>query len=140
MTPSMKLAIFASGALMLTGLLTGLWKFRWMAKGPKHQAPPYVDIAHRAALMYSFACLVIAKFLEYSPFAELVNLACTAGPIAFFGIAVGTYVSLGLRNETDNQFKQPSFSTTWGMWILAGVEIVGFGVLFSGFVMTRLFG
>jgi hypothetical protein len=140
MTAAMKLAVFASGAFFLTGLLTGVWKFRWMAIAPKHQAPPYVDIAHRAALMYSFACLVIAKFLEFSPFSETVNLASAGGPIAFFAIAVGTYVLLGHRNETSNQFEHPSFTTTWGMWILAAVEILGFSVLFYGFAMSQLFG
>ena len=38
-----------------------------MLSAPDHLAPHYVDTAHRAALLYSFACLVLVHFAELSP-------------------------------------------------------------------------
>ena len=54
--------IFAAGAIFLLALVLGVWKYRQMATSPNHLAHPYVDIAHRAALMYSFATLLVAVF------------------------------------------------------------------------------
>ena len=42
-----------------------------MAVSENHLAHPYVDIAHRAALLYSFATLLIAVFVELSGMAHL---------------------------------------------------------------------
>jgi hypothetical protein len=41
-------------------------KYRQMATSEQHLAHPYVDTAHRAALLYSFAMLAIAVFVELS--------------------------------------------------------------------------
>jgi hypothetical protein len=104
-----KIAIIASGIFFMTGLLTGVWKYFAIMKSPNHQAPIYVDIAHRAALMYAFACLVLLEFIKWSTLSEIVESLATALPVLFFGIAIGTYVLLGFKDNTDNQFKEKKF-------------------------------
>ena len=124
-----KIAIIASGIFFMTGLLTGVWKYLAIMKSPNHQAPVYVDIAHRAALMYAFACLVLLEFIKWSTLSELVETLATALPVLFFGIAIGTYVILGFKDNTDNQFKERNFITTTGMYLLIAGEVGGFAVL-----------
>jgi hypothetical protein len=68
MNPAIKLSLAASGIFLLTGLLSGILKYRRIMSSAEHRAPVYVDIAHRASLLYSFASLVIARLLEYSPY------------------------------------------------------------------------
>lgn len=135
MTLAHSVTLTACGTFFMTGLLCGVWKWRAMVTSDSHQAPFYVDTAHRAALLYSFACLVLREFLEHSPFSETVNTLAVSAPILFFAIAVATYIALGLRNETDNQFAHPSAFQHTGMLMLIAAEIGGFGVLFVGFLM-----
>ncbi len=45
--------IGAAGVIFLLALVLGIWKYRQMATSPDHLAHPYVDIAHRSALLYS---------------------------------------------------------------------------------------
>ncbi len=59
-TPAVALAILGSGFLLLVGLFTGVWKYTAIRASEKSRAPYYVDIAHRASLMYSFSALVLA--------------------------------------------------------------------------------
>lgn len=137
MTLAQTVTLTACGVFFLTALLAGVWKWRAMVTAKNHQAPYYVDTAHRAALLYSFACLVLAEFLRHSPFSDAVNTAAVTAPIIFFGVAIATYLMLGLKNETDNQFAQPTTTQHAGMVLLILAEIGGFAVLFAGFVMTR---
>jgi hypothetical protein len=44
-----------------------------MAASPDGLAHPYVDTAHRTALLYSLATLLLATFVEVSGFGEAVN-------------------------------------------------------------------
>ncbi|HUH75463.1 MAG TPA: hypothetical protein VLZ75_13795 [Chitinophagales bacterium] len=124
-----KIAIIASGVFFMTGLLTGVWKYFAIMKSPNHQAPIYVDIAHRAALMYAFACLVLLEFIKWSTLSDLVESLAAGFPILFFAIAIGTYVILGFTDHTDNQFKKRNFITTTGMYLLIAGEVGGFAVL-----------
>ena len=55
-----------------------------MAASEDGLAHPYVDIAHRAALLYSFATLLLAAFVELSGFPTAVNLIAAFVPIFFF--------------------------------------------------------
>jgi hypothetical protein len=130
-----KLALTAAAAFFMTALVTGVWKYRHMLESERHVAPVYVDVAHRAALLYTFAALFLARLVEESPFPRAVNVIALGGPLLFFAIAIATYVALGFENRTDNQFRERSFGTTWGMWALIVVEIGGFGVLFAGFLL-----
>ena len=138
MKASVLLATAACGVFFMTALVLGVWKWRRMLSAPDHLAPHYVDTAHRAALLYSFACLVLVHFAGLSPFAESVNVAAVAFPLLFFAVAIATYVGLGWQDRTDNAFEKRSFGTTTGMHILAASEIGGFAVLLAGFAIAQL--
>ena len=71
MTPAVKIALLASGLFLLSGMVTGVWKYARTMSSPEHRAPVYVDIAHRASFFYSFASLVIAKLIEYCQIAGI---------------------------------------------------------------------
>ena len=138
MQASVLVATAACGVFFLTALVLGVWKWRAMLSAPDHLAPHYVDTAHRAALLYSFACLVLIHFAELSPFAEPVNVAAVSFPLVFFAVAIATYIQLGWRDTTDNAFARRDFSTTTGVAVLGAAEIGGFAVLLAGFVVGRL--
>jgi uncharacterized membrane protein YhdT len=124
------LAILFSGAFLLFGMLTGVWKYRQVMASPEHKAHPYVDIAHRASLLYAFACLVLAEYADRSPLPEWLTLICVIAPLLFFVIAVAAYVMHGLKQDTDNQFRKPTPLTVWTMNALIVAEVGGFGILF----------
>lgn len=136
--PALVLAIMASGAFFLTGLFTGVWKWREIMASPDNTAFVYVDIAHRSALLYSFAALLLAVFAWLSAWSTTVDLVATALPLFYFAVAIGTYVWHGIRRNTENQFGERNFITTIGMWTLVGGEIGGFVVLFAGTAVTLL--
>jgi hypothetical protein len=131
-------ALTACGLFFLTALCAGIFKWRGMETSPDHKAPAYIDIAHRAALLYSFACLVLAEFVRESSFPPTVELVAVIGPIIFFALPVGGYILLGLRNETDNQFTEPVSWRPAFMIALIVAEIGGFSVLFAGFLVAHV--
>ncbi|WP_280365520.1 hypothetical protein, partial [Nocardia abscessus] len=101
-------------------------------------AHPYVDTAHRAALLYAFATLLIAVFVELSGWPTIANLVAAGTTVAFFVAAIATYVYHGWRRDTDNQIRQPVRGTRAFMVALIGGEIGGFAVLLAGFVHQQL--
>lgn len=132
-----KAVILAAGVMFLLALVLGVWKYRQMATSETHLAHPYVDTAHRAALLYSFATLLVAVFVQFSGWSELVD-SIAAGVLYFFflGAVVG-YAYHGWRQDTDNQFRDPtpSASAVHGyMYALILGEIGAFAVLMAGFV------
>lgn len=135
-----KIAVLFSGLFLLSGMITGVWKYRKIMASSEHRAPTYVDIAHRASFFYSFACLVIAKLIEYSPFRPDMQLYAVLLPIAFFVLTVIGYVGEGLKDRTDNMFAERTFITTWFMYALIAGEIGGFLVILGGFVYTQFAG
>jgi len=134
-----KIALTAAGIFFMTALLTGIWKYRQMLTREEHVAHPYVDTAHRAALLYSFASVLLAEMARYSSLSECLNAVAVSGPILFFGIAIATYIRIGATRATDNQFRERNFNTTVGMWLLIAFEIAGFGLLFAGFLAGQVF-
>ncbi len=143
MLAAVDVARLGCAALFLTGLATGVWKYRAMIRSPDAQAPVYVDICHRAALMYAFACLVLAEVASRSAWSETVNAAAASVPILFFGSAVGIYAVHGFLQDTDNQLRRPhqlggrqvhGRAITIYMYLLAAGEIGGFLVLFTGYL------
>ena len=140
MNLAIKITLAASGLFLFAGLLLGVLKYRGIMRSPEHCAPVYIDIAHRAALMYSFAALVMAELLKYSPYSETVQLLITGAPLLFFAIAIAQYTKLGLANQTDNQFRERNFNTTWGMLLLIVAEVGGVGMLLFGFIATQFLG
>jgi hypothetical protein len=72
--------------MFLLALLLGVWKYRQIAASTEARAHLYVDIAHRAALPYSFALLLVATFVELSGCETAVNLVA-AGAMTFYFFA-----------------------------------------------------
>ena len=129
-----RLTLLAAGLIFLLALALGVWKYRQMATSPSHVAHPYVDIAHRAALLYSFATLLIAVFVELSSWAMWLNLAAAGVLVFFFLVAIGSYIVHGALRDTSNQFERPTAGLHAGMWALVVGEMGGFAVLLAGFV------
>jgi len=103
-----------------------------------HRAHPYVDIAHRAALLYSFATLLLAVFVELSAWPTWVNLTAAVIVVFFFVGAILSYIEHGARRDTVNQFESPGRGLEVMMALLIAGEIGGFGVLLAGFVVGQL--
>ena len=120
-----KAVLLTAGLIFLAALLLGVWKYRQMATSEDALAHPYVDTAHRAALLYSFATLLLATFVELSGFSTCVNLVAAFVPIFFFVGAIVGYTIHGWRRDTDNQFRDPVPGTHAFMWALIIGEIGG---------------
>ena len=133
-----KAVLLAAGLIFLGALLLGVWKYRQIAASPDARAHPYVDIAHRAALLYSFATLLIAVFVELSGWSEAVDLVAAFAAIFFFVTAIGSYVWHGARRDTDNQLRGAGHGIHAYMWALTAAEVGGFAVLLAGFVEAQI--
>ncbi len=131
------LTVLAAGLIFALALALGVWKYREMATSPTHLAHPYVDIAHRAALLYAFATMLLAVFVELSAWPAWVNLAATGIVVFFFVLAIATYMAHGIRRDTTNQFEHVDTAIRVAMAALIVGEIGGFGVLFAGFVVGQ---
>lgn len=138
------ICITAGGLFFLAGLLTGVWKYACTRRGPDFQAPRYVSVSHRTALMYSFACLVLLELTRQSGLPETVESGIVLALVAFFALAQGSYLLHGLLRDTDNQLARPHLlgSHVWPsrmmtlfMLTLITVEIAGFLVLFIAAVV-----
>lgn len=132
MNAAYHVAIVAAGIFFLNGLLTGVWKYQQIAKSSDAKAHPYVDIAHRTSLLYSFAAILIAQFVEISRLSDPVELFATLSLVVYFAMAITSYMVQGARQETDNQLAQITPVIRWFMWSLILFEITGFLVLFYG--------
>lgn len=138
-----KAAVVGAGVMFLIALALGVWKYQQMATAETHLAHPYVDTAHRAALLYSFgfATLLVATFVQFSGFSQLVDLIC-AGVLYFFFLgAVVAYAYHGWRRDTDNQFRDPAPSPLAVHAYMAALivgEIGAFSVLLAGFVEGQI--
>jgi hypothetical protein len=131
--------ILAAGLIFLLALVLGIWKYRQMATSENHLAHPYVDIAHRAALLYSFATMLVAVFVDLSAWPTWVNLTAAMVIVFFFVTAIFEYIAHGMRRDTINQFEHPTTALTVGMVALIIGEIGGFTVLLAGFIAGQLF-
>lgn len=133
-----KVVLLLGAAMFLWALLLGVWKYRQMVTGPEGLAHPYVDTAHRAALLYSFALLLVATFVELSGWSVLVNLLAAGAMACYFFAAVAGYVLHGWRRDTTNQFHPPAPGLTPFMTTLIVAEIGGWLVLVAGFVQAQV--
>jgi phosphatidylglycerophosphate synthase len=133
-----KITLLAAGLIFLLALCLGVWKYRQIMAAEDHRAHPYVDIAHRAALLYSFATLLIAAFVELSAWPTWVNLTAAMVVVFFFVAAIVSYIVHGALRDTTNQFEHPSRAMGVSMASLIVGEIGGFGVLLAGFVAGQL--
>lgn len=133
-----KAVLLAAGLIFIWALLLGVVKYRQIATSPEAQAHPYIDVAHRAALLYSFATLLVATFVELSGWSETVDLIAAFAVIFFFVTATASYMWHGLWRDTENQFIDPARGTHAYMWALIVAEIAGFSVLLAGFVEAQI--
>lgn len=133
-------AVLLLAALMfLWALLLGVMKFRQMDASEEGVAHPYTDIAHRAALLYSFALLLVATFVELSGWGVAVNLIAAGAMAFYFYAAVAGYMVHGWRRDTDNQFRRPVRGLQAFMASLIVAEIGGWLVLIAGFLDAQVF-
>ena len=107
--------LLTAGLIFLLALVLGVWKYRQMATSENHLAHPYVDIAHRAALLYSFATLLVAVFVELSAWPTWVNLTAAMVLVFFFVAAIASYIGHGAKRDTVNQFDQSGAGLHAGM-------------------------
>jgi len=137
------LALAACGGFFLTGMLTGVWKYRCIMRSPEAQAPVYVDICHRTSLMYAFSALILAEFAGRSAWPAWVNLLGVAVPVLFFASAIAGYALHGWLRDTDNQLRRPhvlgrsqvpGVAVRLYMALLIAGEVGGFLLLFSGWL------
>jgi hypothetical protein len=149
MEPAAALALFAAGVFFLSGLLTGIWKYAQILSSEQAVAHPYVDIAHRASLLCSFAALLLSRLVEASDLSATVELWAVAAPLVFFAGAIGAYLLHGALADTDNQFRRPhrlgartlpAWTIRLAMALLIVAETGGFLVLFWGFLRARVLG
>ena len=133
-----KVVLLLAAAMFLWALLLGVWKFRQMDASEEGLAHPYVDIAHRAGLLYSFALLLVATFVQLSGWSTLVNLLAAGAMAFYFFAAVVGYVFHGWRRDTDNQFRRPVHGTNAFMLSLIVAEIGGWLVLVAGFLDAQI--
>lgn len=132
------ITLLAAGLIFLLALVLGVWKYRQMATSENHLAHPYVDIAHRAALLYSFATMLVAVFVELSAWPTWVNLTAAMVLVLFFVIAIAAYIEHGAKQDTTNQFEKPTAGLHAGMVALIVGEIGGFVVLLAGFIAAQV--
>lgn len=141
LSPAVALAVLASGIFLLIGLLTGIWKYIAIMRSEKARAPYYVDIAHRASLLYASAALILAALASFSVWPDWVNWWAVLANVVYFALAIGTYVIHGALKDTDNQLRRPhrlgpmslpSVLIQLFMWSLILAELGGTLVLLAG--------
>ena len=134
------ISLIFTGLSFLTALLTGAWKYQQISKSSTAEAHPYVDIAHRSALLYSFAGLMLAQFVEISDLAAGLETACIVVLVFYFSVSIASYIAHGAKGDTDNQFRAPHGGPALhGFMIsLIAAEIGAFAILFFGVVRALL--
>jgi hypothetical protein len=133
-----KFVLVAAGLIFLWALLLGVWKYHQMKTSESHLAHPYVDIAHRAALLYSFAALLLATFVELSAWSAAVNAIAAGAVLFFFAAAIASYTVTGYTRRTENQQADPVPGQAAFMAALIVAEIGGFLVVFAGFLDAQV--
>lgn len=134
-----KAVLLTASVMFLWALLLGVLKYRQIVASENRKAHVYVDIAHRAALLYSFALLLIATFVQLSAWSVLVNLLAAGAMALYFFAAVANYMFHGWRRDTDNVFRDRAPGLTPFMISLIVAEIGGWLVLMAGFLDAQVF-
>lgn len=129
-----KIVLLYAAGMLLWALLLGALKYRQIVGSPASHAHPYTDIAHRAALLYSFALLLVAVFVQFGQWPGTVDLAAASAMAAYFVMAVAGYTFHGVKQDTENQFAGAKRSLHGFMASLMIVEIGAWLVLVAGFV------
>ena len=142
---ALRLCYLSAGVFFIVGLLCGIWKYQGIVKSKDATAPEYVSILHRASLLYSFACILLAKFVELSTLSAEINFYSALAAIVFFSFAQVTYFLHAILQDTENQFAKPyrlgnwilpSFLIHFSMEIKIIGELGGFLILFKRIVRS----
>jgi len=134
-----KAVLLAAALMFLWALALGILKYRQIETSDSHLAHPYTDIAHRAALLYSFALLLVATFVQLSGWGELVNLLAAGAMALYFYASVAGYTVHGWRRDTDNQFRDRAPGTRVFVVTLILAEVGAWLVLVAGFLDRQVF-
>ncbi|MCF8601886.1 hypothetical protein L5I01_00780 [Gordonia sp. HY442] len=137
LTLAAQVALIAAGVIFLWALLLGVWKFAEITRSSTGHAHVYVDIAHRAALMYSFATAMLAVFAQFSAWSTVVNVVALGVVVFFFVTAVASYCLHGALRDTDNQMHPTSPMMTAAMVALIIGEVGGSAVVIAGFIVEQ---
>ncbi|ALG85540.1 hypothetical protein [Gordonia phthalatica] len=137
LTVAAQLALIAAGVIFLWALLLGVWKYVQIMRSENGQAHVYVDIAHRAALMYSFATAMLAAFVQFSAWSTAVNVIALTVVIVFFVGAIASYCLHGALQDTTNQFHPAPAVLTAAMVALIVGEVGGSAVIVAGFIVEQ---
>jgi type III secretory pathway component EscU len=133
----------AAGVFFLFGLVFGAWKYACITRSPRAQAPVYVDVAHRAALLYAFACMLLGQLCAASAWRTTTNLIAVIVLVSYFAVSVIGYAVHGALRDTDNQLMRPHQlgTRTIGngamltfMMSLVLAEVGAFVVVLSGYL------
>ncbi|GAA0657636.1 hypothetical protein GCM10009535_40960 [Streptomyces thermocarboxydovorans] len=130
---------FAAGLYFVAALVIGVWKWQQSITSPDGRAHRYVDVAHQAGLMYSFAiAAIIAPLVELSGWPSAVNIVAAAAVIGMFTVTITNYVRLGIQARTDNQMRDLKPILRGVREALIITEIGGTSVLLAGFASAQL--
>lgn len=131
-----------AAAFLLAGLLTGVWKYTAMRQDESARAPVYVDIAHRASLLYAFSMGLMSLMTLRTSLSASLQIGLLVALALSFGFAVSSYVAHGILRDTDNQFRKPHMLgkhelhgavADWIMALKGGIELIAVGWLTFGF-------
>lgn len=137
------MAVLWAAAFLAAGMITGVWKYARIMNANSAEAPYYVNIAHRTALLYSFACIVLAMLAKDSAWPYWLNALGLWLAVIFFAAAVGSYIIHGVLEDTSNQLARPhmlgrriipGFAMKLFMAALIISEISGLAILSTGFL------
>lgn len=124
--------LLAAGCFLVWGMILGVWKYVQMAR-PPFASHPYVDIAHRSALMYAGACVVLCLLTRQSTLPDAVEWVAAALSVALYAAAVCSYVINGLCRRSGHQFDARAPKVLHlGMLVLIASEIGAASVLLYG--------
>ncbi|TXJ09763.1 MAG: hypothetical protein E6Q25_02335 [Acinetobacter sp.] len=110
---AVKFAILSSGIFLWIGMCTGVWKYAAIRSSPQFRAHYYIDISHRASLLYAPACLILAVLAYFSTWSATTNLLCVIANLVFFFASVLSYIIHGILKDTNNQFRKPHQVAKW---------------------------
>ena len=137
MAIEIKILLLFAGLFLLSGMITGIWKYKKMLRSPGQSTPVYIDITHHSSFFYSFACLVIAKLIEYSPFSPGVRFIIAALPLVYFSATIIIYGAEGFLSRSEPHVSERGFVAIWFMNGLAAAQIISLILILYGFIYTQ---
>ncbi|MEU6877398.1 hypothetical protein [Streptomyces sp. NPDC046712] len=93
--------LFFAGLIFVSALVIGVWKWQQSISSPGGTAHRYVNVAHNAGLMYSFATsAIVAPLVQFSGWSAAVNIGAASAVIGMFVVTITNYVRLGFQART----------------------------------------